>query len=193
MPDGVVVTVDASGLNLLAEQFDAGTRAAMIRLLDQGEEFIREEAPERTGNLKGKRNAGGSVSSEYLKTETGYSGTINISAIRERQNATTGTLVSPKGKQRPVQLRAQPAFDYAEVVATGRPRLTAPRNARAFLIPVQSAPSGESYITARGQIFVVRKTVGPQKPNDYPGRALTRLGGVAEAITLKALQDAVSE
>lgn len=193
MPDGVVVTVDASGLNLLAEQFDAGARAAMIRLLDQGEEYIREEAPERTGNLKGKRNAGGSVSSEYLKTETGYSGTINLSAIRERQNAATGTLVSPKGKQRQVQLRAQPAFDYAEVVATGRPRLTAPANAKAFLIPVQSAPSGESYIKARGQIFVVRKTVGPQKPNDYPGRALTRLGGVAEGITLKALQDVVKE
>lgn len=193
MPDTVKVTVDTRGLDLLAEQYAEAGKAAIIRLLDYGEEAIREEAPERTGNLKGKRNAGGSVSSEYEKTATGYAGTINVSAIRERLNATTGTLVSAKGKQRPVKLRAQKPFDYAQVVATGRPRLSAPAQAKAFLIPVQSAPAGEGYIIARGQIFVVRKSVGPQKPNDYPGRALQRVGAVAEGIVLRALQDVVKE
>lgn len=193
MPDTVKVTVDTRGLDLLAGQYAAAGKAAIIRLLEYGEEAIREEAPERTGRLKGKRSAGGSVSSEYETTATGYLGTINVSAVRERLNAATGTLVSPKGKQKPVKLRAQKPFDYAQVVATGRPRLSAPANAKAFLIPVQSAPSGESYIVARGEIYVVRKSVGPQKPNDYPGRALRRLDAVSEGIVLRALQDVVKE
>lgn len=186
----VRVEVDLRELDRLAQQFERGGEYAIVRLLEQGEEFIREEAPERTGNLKGKRNAGGSVSSTYRKTGTGYSGDINVSAVRERLNATTGEAVSPKGKRRQVKLRAQPAFNYAEVVATGRPRLTAPKKAQAFLIPVVSAPTSGGYIVARGQIFVVRKSVGPQQPNDYPGRALNRLAGDAEAIVVRAYADA---
>ena len=190
MPSQVRVEVDLRQLDLLAQQFERGGEYSIVRLLEQGEEFIREEAPERTGNLKGKRNAGGSVSSTYRKTGTGFSGDINVSAVQERLNAASGEAVSAKGVRRNVKLRAQKAFNYAEVVATGRPRLTAPKKAQAFLIAVQSPPSSGGYIVARGQIYVVRKSVGPQKANDYPGRALNHLAADAEAIVLKAFTDA---
>lgn len=185
----IKVTVDTRGLEKLGAEFDQATRVAMDRLLLVGEEYIREEAPERTGRLKGKRSAGGSVNSEVIKLANGYRGEVNVSAIRERTNATTGEVVYPSGKRKTTKLRAQKPFDYAEVVATGRPRLTAPKTARAFLIPVQSAPSKGGYIIAGGQIYIVRKSIGEQKPNDYPGRALKRLAPRVEKIVGDALKE----
>lgn len=195
MADGITVTVDTRGFDLLAQQYEAAGKAAMIRLLEYGEEAIREEAPERTGRLKGKRSAGGSVSSEYKQTATGYAGEINVSAIREPQSAQTATVHYPSGKTKQVKTRPQPAFDYAEVVATGRPRLSAPKNAKAFLVPVIgfSLLKSETYVVINGQQYLYSRSLRARKPNDYPGRALQRLSAVAEGIVLQALQDVVNE
>lgn len=185
----IKITIDTRQLKALGQQFDQAGKVAMIRLLEEAEENVREEAPKRTGRLKGERSAGGSVNSEIVKIANGYRGEVNISAIAERRNATTGEAVSPSGKRRAVKLRAQKEFDYAEVVATGRPRLTAPKTAKAFLIAVQSPPSKGGYIIAGGQVYIVRKSIAEQKPNDYPGRALKRLEPRVEPIVSKALKD----
>ncbi|HYE74530.1 MAG TPA: hypothetical protein VEF04_14420, partial [Blastocatellia bacterium] len=105
------VEVDTRGLEQLAKNFEQVGKVAMLRLLEAGEELIREEAPERTGRLKGKRSAGGSVNSELIKLPNGYRGEINVSAIRERTNATSATAVSAKGTKKQIKLRAQNAFD----------------------------------------------------------------------------------
>ena len=161
----------------------------MIRLLEAGEELVREEAPKRTGRLKGEKSAGGSVSSHYEKLADGFRGEINISAIAERRGATNAEAVSPSGKRKAIKLRAQKPFDYAQVVATGRPALSAPKNAKAFLVAVQTAPTTGGYIVASGQIYVVRKSIAAQPPNDYPGRATKRLEPQVEPIVNKALKD----
>lgn len=185
----VRITIDTRQLKQLEKDFHSAANVAMTRLLEAGEEYVRQEAPKRTGRLKGERSAGGSVNSEIIKISNGLRGEINISAIAERRNAGTAEAVSPSGKRRTVRLRSQKEFDYAKVVATGRPRLTAPKKAKAFLIAVQSPPSKGGYLISGGQIYIVRKSVGPQKPNDYPGRALRRLEPQVEPIVSKALKD----
>jgi len=183
------VTVDTKALEQVAADYAKAGKAAMIRLLEKGEQLIREEAPEDTGRLKGKRSAGGSVSSTYTQTAETFKGEITISAINEARAAASATVHYPSGKTKEVKLRAQKAFDYAKAVATGKPRQVAPKQARAFLIPVQSAPTNGTYLTSGGKIFITRRHLAAVKPNDYPSRALKRLSAVSDAIVAKAFKD----
>jgi hypothetical protein len=51
-----------------------------------------------------------------------------------------------------------------------------------LLIPVPTAPSGESYLIANGQIFIFRRSVKATKPNPFDERAAKRLEGEAAKI-----------
>lgn len=182
-----VVTIDAKAIEKLGDEFDAAARAAIIRLLERGEQLLIQEMPERTGLLKGKKG-NNSVSSDYRKTEQSYQGEIAVSAIRERRNEQGATLHLPSGATKKVSLRPQPAFDYAEAVARGRKEIR-PRQAKALLIPVESVPAGQSYIEAGGEKFIIRPRAKATKPNPYDQRAGARLEKEAEGIFDKTLAE----
>ena len=190
----VSIEVDTRQLLALGKDFDRGAKAAVIRVAERGKQLIRKEAPKLTGRLKGERSNGGSVTSDVRKVGASYQADLNVSAIRERTNAQAAVVVSVKtGKRKEITLRAQKAYDYAKVVATGRPRLTVPKNAKAFLIPVQAAPSSGSYIIAGGRIFIARKFIKEQPANDYPGRAAVTLQSEAPEIVAKTFADVVNK
>jgi len=181
----VTTKIDTRAINTLGAEFDAAAKAAMIRLLSQLEKYVIEEMPERTGLLKGKKG-NNSVSSEYRKSEQGYRGELIISAVRERLNAQGATLHLPSGKTKPVKLRPQPEFNYAEAVARGRVEIR-PKQAKVLLIPVSDPPVGESYIEASGQTFILRPRAKAVKPNPYDLRAAERLEQEAPQIVDAAL------
>lgn len=190
----VTVEIDMRQLLTLGQDFERGSKAALIRLAERGKQLIRQEAPEDTGRLKGKRSNGGSVTSEIRQVGGGWQAELNVSAVRERTNAQSAEVVSvATGKRKTITLRPQKAFNYAKVVATGRPRLTVPKQARAFLVPVSSAPSSGSYIVANGRIFVARKTIAEQPANDYPGRAAVQLQSEAPDIVGRTVEAVLNQ
>jgi hypothetical protein len=85
-----------------------------------------------------------------------------------------------------VTLRPRPAFNYAAAVAEGRPAI-APRQAKALLIPVPTAPTTGGYLLAGGQIYVVRRSARATQPNPYDERAAKRLENEAPAIAESVL------
>jgi len=190
----ITVEVDTRQLLALGQDFDRAARAAVIRVAERGKQLIRKEAPKDTGRLKGERSNGGSVTSDVRKVGQGWQADLNVSAIRERTNAQAAEVVSVKtGARKAITLRPQKAFDYAKVVATGRPRLTVPKRAKAFLIPVQSAPTSGSYIIAGGRILIARKSIKEQPANDYPGRAANQLQREAPEIVGKTFDDVLNK
>lgn len=188
----VSVEVDTRQLIALGKDFERASKAAVIRLAEKGKQLIRKEAPKQTGRLKGERSNAGSVTSDLRQVSGGWQADLNVSAIRERTGAQAAVVVNVKtGKRKTITLRAQKAFDYAKVVATGRPRLTVPKQAKAFLIPVQSAPTTGSYIIAGGRILIARKFIKAQPANDYPGRAAKQLQIEAPEIVAKTFDDVI--
>lgn len=183
------VTVDTKALEQVAADYAKAGKLAMVKLLNAGKVYLEEEAPKDSGRLRGDRSASGSISGTYTQTADSFKGEITISAINAARAAASATVHYPSGKTKEVKLRAQKPFDYAKAVATGKPRQVAPKQARAFLIPVQSAPTNETYLTSGGKIFITRRHLAAVKPNDYPGRALKRLSAVADAIVAKAFKD----
>src|SRR5439155_1330889 len=79
------------------------------------------------------------------------------SARSGRTGPTEATVYDAKGKEvKTVSLSPRPPYNYAAAVAEGRPAI-APVHAKALLIPVPTAPSGEGYLLAGGQVFIMRK------------------------------------
>lgn len=181
----IAVTIDTRALADLGDKFERAARAGLDNLLEEGEEYIRQEAPERTGRLKRDQD---SVFSESHKTATRFEGSLIVSAFRERTSGGQAVLHLPSGTTKPVSLAPQPQFNYAEAVARGRKEIR-PRKAKALLIPVNSAPSGQPYITDGAETFIIRPRAKAQKANEYDVRAFNRLEKEVEPIFQKSLAD----
>lgn len=162
--------VDLSGIEELRQELKQFKRVAIGRLGERGYQLLRAEVPYVTGNLKQ------GVAPPEIK---GNRATLTVTARSARRGARQATLHLKSGKTKAVKLRGVPAFNYATTVAEGRPAMSAKR-AKALLIPVASPPSGESYIEADGQFYIVRRTAKATKPNPYHERAARRLE--AEAV-----------
>ena len=66
-----------------------------------------------------------------------------------------------------------------------------PKKAKGLLVPVDGVPSGEPYIVADGQVYVVRRSIKGRRPNPYHERAGRRLEVEAQPIFDRALKDHV--
>jgi hypothetical protein len=169
------VIVDTKALDELGKDLVRAKRALIGRLGDRGYQLLREEVPYLTGNLKQ------GVSTPDVDYEN-LTATLTVSARSGRTGATSGTVFGADGKEKKtVTLNAQPAFNYAEAVARGRAAIS-PTHARALLIPVATAPVGEGYLLAGGQIFIFRKSAAATAPNPYDERAAQRLTNEAPKI-----------
>lgn len=183
----VEIKIDTEAIAALGETLEAAAQAGLIRVLAQGEQYLRQEAPKRTGLLRGEKG-NNSIGSDYRKTGAGFEGEFIVSAIRERRGARQATLHLPSGNTKEVSLAPQSQFDYAETVARGRKAIT-PTKAKALLIPVDSPPPGESYITDGSETFIIRRRAAAVPPNPYDERAAARLEKDVEPIFQKALAD----
>jgi hypothetical protein len=162
----------------LAQEIAEFKRQALYRLVESGAEYMREEVPKDTHRLE----SGVSSEIDYSKMV----GTIIVSAESDRRGARTATLHLKGGKTREVKLRPTNPYNYAEVVALGNRSATLrPKTAKAFLIPVQSAPTDGDYISDGNQIYVVRRSRSGQKPNPYHERTAKRLENDAGNIVSK--------
>lgn len=176
----VRIEVDAAEAEKLGGKFEELQELSVRRLTERGEQLVRQHAPKQTGNLKQ------GVSHDFEAGPSGLlQGLVTVSARSGRTGGGTGTLHLSSGKTRPVRLRPQAAFNYAEVVARGRPALR-PRNGRALLIPVPGPPSKGGYITLGGKTFVVRRSAAAVDPNPYDERAGRDLEGEAPTIVAGA-------
>jgi hypothetical protein len=102
------------------------------------------------------------------------------------------------GKDKKVTLRAVPAFNYPEAVATGtgvygpKGGVIRPKKAKALLVPVDSVPllNGRvaPYIESEGQIYVMRRSMKGMQPNRYDERAANRLSQEAPGIFDSAIK-----
>ncbi|HEX8500799.1 MAG TPA: hypothetical protein VF659_09420 [Pyrinomonadaceae bacterium] len=190
------VTADIGQVMRLGDEYGRAAEVGSRRLAERGEQLVREEAPKRTRNLiQG-------VSSDVKVVRGQIRGEIVITARTGRQGRREGVLHRPGGKTKKVTLRAVPAFNYPQAVAEGTgvystggvfgPRpVIRPRKARALLVPVSSAPSGEPYIVADGQVYVMRRYIKGIKPNPYHERAGARLEREAPPIFDRAVSDFV--
>lgn len=174
------IIVDAKAINALAADFEKAKRALVARLAERGYQLLRDEVPVATGNLK--QGVSYDVDTEKLEA------TLVVSARSGATGATSATVFGADGKEKKtVSLRAQPGFNYAEAVARGRAAVS-PKNGKALLIPVPTAPVGESYLLAGGQIFIFRKSAAATKPNPFDERAAKRLTDEAPKIGQAVLE-----
>lgn len=178
MPD---VVVDAKAIEELAADFTKAKRALIDRLSERGHQLLVDEVPERTGNLK---QGVAPPEVDYEKLEAILTVSASSAAIGSRGAKVFGA----DGKEKKtVTLRPSPRYNYAEVTARGnKDAVLKPKNAKAFLIPVPTAPNGEGYLLVGGQVYVVRRSKKGMKPNPYDERAAKRLEGeqvaIAEAV-----------
>ena len=179
------ITVDLQQVEKLDADVRAGAVVVLHRAAEAGQRFLRQEVPKDTHNLQ--QGVSADVDVARLRAQ------LIVSARRGRVAASSALVHSPRGGTRKIQLRAQPAYDYARAVAAGTgvfarsdivgPQpVVRPRTARALLIPVAAPPSGESYVTSRGQTFVVRRYLRGMQPNPYDLRAAARLEAAMPAI-----------
>ncbi|MBS1793355.1 MAG: hypothetical protein JSS81_05845 [Acidobacteria bacterium] len=167
------LTVDLTQVENLGKEIRAAEIVALGRLGERLYQHLRAEVPYVTGNLK-QGVAPPDIDDKAMTAE------ITVSARSARTGGGAGTVHYPSGKTKSVQLKPQIAFNYAEVVAKGRPALR-PKTGRALLIEVKGTPSG-AYIEAGGKIFVVRKSAAAVAPNPYDERAAVKLEGEAPVI-----------
>jgi hypothetical protein len=177
-------TADVKALEDLAANLGRAKRQLIGRLAERGYQLLREEVPVQTGNLK---QGVAPPEVNYEKSEAVLTVSARSAAVGSRE----ATIFGADGKEKKkVTLKAQPGYNYADVTARGNkdPKLV-PKGAKAFLIPVPTAPSGEGYLVAGGQIFVVRRSRKAQKANPFHERAAGRLEkeapGVADAVLKK--------
>lgn len=169
------VVVDTKGLKELGLRIDAGKRSFLGRLAERGYQLLRKEVPFLTGNLQ---QGVAPPDVDYAAMEATLTVSARSAAIGSRQAQVFGS----DGKlKKTVTLRPSPAFNYAATVARGRPSIS-PKHGKALLIPVQSAPTGEGYIVAGGQVFVVRKSAAAVAANPFDERAAKQLKQEAPGI-----------
>lgn len=158
--------VDVSQVENLGKEIHAASVISIGRLGERGYQLLRREVPKVTTNLQ-QGVAPPDVDEENLTV------TLTVSA-RSARTGGGGTVHYALGQTKQIALKPQIPFNYAEVVARGRPALR-PKTGKALLIEVSGAPSGGSYITANGKTYVVRKSAEAVKPNPYDERAAVQL------------------
>jgi hypothetical protein len=173
------MSVDLSAIEELRRELNQVRQITLGRLAERGYQLLREEVPKVTRNLMQ------GVAPPAIKGKTA---TLTVSARSARRGARMATLHLKSGKTKEVKLRANPAFNYAETVAKGRPAMRA-REAKVLIIPVSSPPSGESYIEADGTFYVMRKSAKAVKPNPFDERAARRLEAEAVVISEAAMRE----
>lgn len=166
------VKVDISAVENLEKEVKAATIVALGRLGERGYQLLRREVPKDTRNLMQ------GVSPADVD-EAALTATLVVSA-RSARTGGGGVSVSAKGKVKPISLRPQIAFNYAEVVARGRPALR-PKTGKALLIEVKGTPNG-AYISAGGKTYVVRRSAAAVPANPYDERAARQLESEAPNI-----------
>lgn len=176
--------VDISEVESLGEDYRRGTLIGMRRIMLQGEALMVQEVPVATGNLR--QGVGSDFDEESL------SGEVYITAKRDAMGPRQATVHLASGRTKSVTLRAQPEFNYAEVVAKGRRAQLAPSRARAFLVPVSSPPARGSYLTSEGQTFVARRSLLEVLANPFDRRTATALEQQIEPIMDRALEQALN-
>lgn len=181
------INANTGQIKELGDALHKAAEVGLRRVVERGEQIVREEVPKVTHNLEH------GVSSDIEIPRTGLlRGNIIVSARAGRRGPRTGTLHLPSGKTKTVSLRGQPAFDYAEVVATGRATLR-PKNAKALLIPVGSVATlngkPQPYIESQGQKYIVRPEAKATKPSRYDEESAKRIEKEAPAIFDRALSD----
>jgi hypothetical protein len=201
----IKITVDAQAIKELGEQVEVAEDVGLRRVLERGEQLLREEIPKQTHNLE----QGVSSYVEPRSQKGLLEGFLVVSARRGRTGARQATVHLASGKTKQVSLRPQPAYDYARAVAHGTGIYAIegydlmggeqeggeiePRNAKALLIPVSQPPTlngkPQAYIESEGQIFIVRPYIKGMKPNPYDERAGKRLEAEAPAIFNRAVED----
>lgn len=161
------VKVDVSAVENIGKEIRTGFIISLGRLGERGYQLLRKEVPKDTRNLM-----------QGVAPPDVDEGAMTVMLTVSARSAKTGggaaTVHYPSGKTKTVQLKPQIPFNYAEVVARGRPAIR-PRAGKALLIEVKGAPSGGAYISAGGKIFVVRKSAGAQAANPYDERAAEQL------------------
>lgn len=199
------ITADIRQVERLGKDYATAAEVGMRRLVERGEQIVREEAPKVTRNLiQG-------VSSDVRATRAGLRGEIVITARTGRLGQRQGTLHLGSGwhwhkgelvyESVPVTLRAVPSFNYPQAVAEGtglygpNRSLIRPKKAKALLVPVSSVPmlNGKvrPYVEADGKLYVMRRSMKGRKPDPYHERAAHRLGREAQPIFDRALKDLV--
>jgi hypothetical protein len=181
------IVADTKELDRLAADMIRVKRQIIGRLGERGYQLLRSDIKQNayeTGNLM----------QGVAPPEVDYENLEAVITVSARSAATGGgqaTVFGADGKERKkVSLKPQPAFNYAAQVALGNKAATLrPKTAGAFLIPVPTAPSGESYLVAGGQIFIFRRSRKGQKPNPFHERAGAQLEkeapGIADAVLAK--------
>lgn len=168
--------VDLKELENLRSEVRQASVVALGRLGERLYQHLRREVPYQTGNLR-QGVAPPDVDAKNLTA------TITVSARSGRRAGREATVHYPDGREKAIKLRPTLPYNYAEVVARGnKDAKTYPRKAKAFLIPVTSAPSGQTYITSGNEIFILRRWHKSIKPNPYDERAATALEKEAPRI-----------
>jgi hypothetical protein len=183
----ISVSIDKTKSLITGDELRAASVSGLKAGVRQAEEDFRAEA----GPISHKLVAG--VSSLLDLVTTPLEGSIVVSAIRPEQPSRTATVHSPGGKTRETRLRPQHAFDFAEIIARGRPAVR-PEKAKALLIPANDIglrPS-ESYTRAGAETFVVRLSAKAVDANPYDERAIRRTEGVVENVVGEAVESALS-
>lgn len=168
------VKVDTTELKKLGADFRAGTIVALGRLGERGYQLLRKEVPKRTTNLQQ------GVAPAKIEEST-LTATLVVSARSAKTSGGVGTIRYPSGKTKKVNLRPQPEYNYAEVVALGRPEIK-PKVGKAVIIPIVGPATGGTILEANGKFFVIRTSAKAQKPNPYHERAAEQLEKEAPAI-----------
>lgn len=179
MADAITVKVDTRQIEDLANVLRRGAEVSLYRIAERGQQLLRKEVPKVTHNLEQ------GVSSDVKVRE--LTATLIVSARSGRRGARQATVHYPSGTEKQITLRPQPAFDYAEAVARGRKPIV-PRKAKVLLIPVASAPRGETYITSGSEIFVLRNRAKATPGDHYDERAAAQLEKDAPRIVEAQLQ-----
>lgn len=195
----IKLTVDERALTELGHDMEVAEEVGLRRVLERGEQVLREEIPKVTHNLA----QGVSSYVEPRKRKGLLEGALVVSARRGRTGARTATVHEASGKTKSVSLKGQDAFDYAEAVARGTGIYgpagvsITPARGRALLVPVAAVPTlngkPQGYVDIGGQLFIVRRSIKGRRPNPYDERAGARLGTEAPAIFDRALEDVKGE
>lgn len=177
------VRADTKAVDELAHDIRRAKEILLGRLAERGVQLLREEVPKKTTNLQ---QGVAPPDVDYDKLQA----TLTVSARSARRGARTATLHLADGKTKQVKLRATNPYNYADVVAKGnKDAVLQPKRAKAFLIPVSSAPDKGSYIVDGDQIYIVRPTKKGMKANPYDERAAKRLEGEAVSIGNAVLRE----
>lgn len=166
MTDSVKVSVNTKELENVAVLIEKAALVGLRRVSERGEQLLRKEVPTATTNLQH------GVSSDVIESE--LKALLVVSARRARRGARTATLHQKSGATKEVKLSPQEAFDYAQTVAEGRKEIK-PKRKKVLLIPVASPPTGEAYVAAGNEFFVMRARAKAVAPNPYDQRAFMQL------------------